>query len=213
MSSLIPLYATAVIITLVVLPPFLIIGWRSLRLEQPRAFVVFLAIAVLLEAGWSLMYDSLVWRWTWIQWPFFACLAVSAQAALLACLAIGIACRLNFGKGLKEYLAAARALADDDFEPEMFDRDEKGGDWDNEKGRRMKRARTLDLDFGARQPLPPISPSASMILAPPPQAFPARPARPPSEQMTMALPTLGKNAPWQNSEAELPEFEFTQIRL
>lgn len=113
---------------------------------------------------------------------------------------------------MKEYLAAARALADDDFEPEMFDRDEKGGDgWDCEEGRREKRTRTLDLDFGARQPLPPVSPPAYGVPAPP-QTLPVRPARPESGTMMMALPTLGKNAPWKG-EVQEPEDEFTQIRL
>lgn len=249
-SSLTTLYAIAVIGALISLPPFLFLGWRSLSLEQPRAFIIFLALAVLLELAWSLMYDSLVWRWTWIQWPFFACLSVAAQVALLACIAVGTLCRINFGKGLKEYLAAARALADDDFEPEMFDAYGKDSDyghsnsnlkagkkgdselgWDAEKGRRAARTRTLDLDFGARQPLPPVSPPAysggvGPLRDPQPtqQAYPVRPApamgmgigRPPSGPMMVALPTLGKNAPWEmvaDGRNRGGEYEFSDVRL
>jgi hypothetical protein len=38
-----------------------------------------------------------------MQWPYLGCFTVASFTLLVASMALGIVCRLNFGKGLKEY--------------------------------------------------------------------------------------------------------------
>ncbi|KAI5120629.1 hypothetical protein M0805_009389 [Coniferiporia weirii] len=226
-SSHTTVYIALFVFTIALLLPWLAVGWRSLCREQPRVFLAFLGIAIALEAGWSGMYDSLVWRWTWIQWPFFASLAVAAQLLLLASIVLGVLCRMNFGKGLKEYLHVASVLEKDDFEPEMFDRKRNSSssiskeDWmlDIEKQGDKDRL-SQALDFGAHQPSPPMSPPPYEARAPVNIPAPSRAVVEPTSRVYMlsraapldqrssvrpqsfsavlpALPTLGKNDPWE----------------
>lgn len=38
-----------------------------------------------------------------MQWPYLGCFTVASFMLLISSVVIGIVCRLNFGKGLKEY--------------------------------------------------------------------------------------------------------------
>ncbi|KAL5513487.1 hypothetical protein ACEPAH_3886 [Sanghuangporus vaninii] len=221
-SSHMSLYLSIFIVTLVLLIPWIWIGWRSVRFEQRRLLYVFVGLGLLFEVGWSGMYDSLVWRWTWIEWPFFASTAVASQAILIASVVFGIICRLNFGKGLKQYLQAASALEKEDFEPEIFEssnrncaapnqNDDDGWAADIEK-RIMAERLSQALDFGAHQPAPPPSPPSWSIPAAPPKAAAAtvpqstwtsaeQTARPTSFTSVLpTLPTLDKFSPWSKPD-------------
>ena len=65
--------------------------------------IIFLVIHFVFFSCWALMYYSEVYRWTWIQWPFFASLTVATQLVMLATGIIGVCCWKRFGRGLKHF--------------------------------------------------------------------------------------------------------------
>lgn len=226
-SSHTAIYMGLFVFTLTALGPWLALGWLAVRREMRRAILVFLSIGAAYVVCWALMYYARVFRWTWLQWPFFASLTVAAQSVLAASVVLGVLCRARFGAGLKHYLRADAALAKDDFEPEIFG--SSTGD-DIEKRRPSAGDDRFSLDFGARQPPPPMSPPAypttySTPPAPPVPALPnsisrvhplarvappASAARPESYTVVLpSLPTLGKNDPWSEPrKAEEEGFGF-----
>jgi len=122
-SSFTAIYLALFIFTIIVLLPWISMGWFAVRREMKRTMTAFLLIAFVFLVCWSIMYYSLVYRWTWIQWPFFASLTVAAQLGLVATLVLGVLCWRNFHMGLKQYLHVERILEKSDFEPDSFVRD------------------------------------------------------------------------------------------
>lgn len=119
-------------------------GWYAIRHEHKRLMAIFLIIAFVIISGWAIMFYSLVYRWTFVQWPLLACYTIEAYIVLIGSIVLGIICWLNFGKGLahyRQFISPPRALAltgnfkvhaEDrlaslDFKPETFSHDvEKG---------------------------------------------------------------------------------------
>jgi len=64
---------------------------------------VFLGMAGVMITGWASMFASRTFLWTFRSWRFFAFMTVAAAVLLAAAISLGVACRLNFGKGLPEY--------------------------------------------------------------------------------------------------------------
>ncbi|KNZ71870.1 hypothetical protein J132_05695, partial [Termitomyces sp. J132] len=60
-----------------------------------------------------------------LNWPYLGCFTVASLILIVASLVLGVICRLNFGKGLAQYLRAEAALASVDFAPEVFKHDEE----------------------------------------------------------------------------------------
>ncbi|KAJ3565358.1 hypothetical protein NP233_g7676 [Leucocoprinus birnbaumii] len=120
-----PAYLGVFITTSIILTPWIALGWYSIKREMKRAILGFFFLAFVLIVGWSVMFYSLVYRWTFLQWPFLAGCSVCSFVLIVSSTALGIACRLNFGKGLKQYLAAEAALAESGFAPEVFRHDEE----------------------------------------------------------------------------------------
>lgn len=86
-------------------------GWFAARLEWKFPMLVFLVLSALYLVGWSLMFDSGTFRWTFVQWAFFGAMAsVSAILDLIGFI-VGIMCRLNFDKGLSHYCKSMVLLA------------------------------------------------------------------------------------------------------
>jgi hypothetical protein len=111
------LYKVMFIIVGVLLIPWLMLGWTSVRRELRLGMVIFLSLSVCYLAGWGVMFLSTTFRWTFQTWEFFGVMAsASAFLALVSCV-LGVACRLNFGKGLLRYLDAHESLPGDDFAP------------------------------------------------------------------------------------------------
>ncbi|KAG6826444.1 hypothetical protein H0H92_015771 [Tricholoma furcatifolium] len=106
------------------------IGWYAIRREMRKLMVTFLGIAFFLLLGWSLMFYSIVYRWTFLQWPYLGCFTVASLILIVASIVLGVICRLNFGKGLAQYLHAEAALASSNFAPEVFKHDEEKGPLD-----------------------------------------------------------------------------------
>jgi len=76
---------------------------------------VFLVLSALYVIAWGLMFDSKTFRWTYFQWVFFGTVATLSAILALTGLILGFVCRLNFGKGLPNYLNAQEPLSEDTF--------------------------------------------------------------------------------------------------
>jgi hypothetical protein len=116
-------YKVAFTITLVLLIPWLMTGWFAVRRELRIPMMVFLVLSVGYMAGWAIMFISFSFRWTFVEWRFFSLMASASALLTLAAFALGIICRINFGKGLSRYLQAQESLRDDDFVPDKMDTD------------------------------------------------------------------------------------------
>ncbi|TFY71140.1 hypothetical protein EVG20_g1872 [Dentipellis fragilis] len=111
------LYKVLLIIVLVLLVPWLIMGWIAVRRELNMPMMAFLVLSLLYIAGLGAMFDSTTFRWTFVQWRFFSVIISLSAALALIAFGLGLACRLNFGKGLPRYLNAQEELPGDDFVP------------------------------------------------------------------------------------------------
>jgi hypothetical protein len=124
-------YVAGAIFTAVLLIPWITMGWYGIRRENKRLMSVFLVLGFIFISGWALMFYSLVYRWTFLQWPFLASLTVASYVVMIASMVLGIKCWLNFHQGLAHYLYAEDALASSDFEPEVFPHDAEKIKWRN----------------------------------------------------------------------------------
>jgi len=114
------LYEALFITTSALLLPWIAMGWYSIRREMKIIMVIYLAIGLAVLTGWSMMFYSIVYRWSFLQWPYLGCFTVASLILLISSLVLGVICRVNFGKGLAEYLHAEEALASSNFEPATF---------------------------------------------------------------------------------------------
>ncbi|KAG6844330.1 hypothetical protein H0H87_007688 [Tephrocybe sp. NHM501043] len=110
------LYKVSSFITLALLIPWLMTGWFAVRRELRLQMFIFLLLSVLYLGGWSVMFFSTTFRWTFVTWRFFSIMATASVLLTVASLTLGVICRYNFGKGLLRYLNAQQNLPGDDFE-------------------------------------------------------------------------------------------------
>nr|GAT60490.1 predicted protein [Mycena chlorophos] len=127
-------YDGLIIATSLLVLPWIALGWYSVRKEHKGMMIGFLSIALFLIGGWSIMFYSIVYRWSFITWPYLACFTVVSFILIIASAILGAICWRHFGEGLAEYLHAESALADLGFAPEIFNNDNKDSDPDLEKG-------------------------------------------------------------------------------
>ncbi|KAG2350691.1 hypothetical protein BDR05DRAFT_921995 [Suillus weaverae] len=152
-----PEYKPLLIVTLILLLPWLTTGWYGVRRELKIPMLVFLALSVGYLAGWAAMFDSISFRWTYRTWTFFGVMTSASVFLILVAFILGIICRINFGKGLIRYLNAEEPIPEDfvpvnygdDLEKIAFPTDDK-------------RVSTFSATFGAGQEVSP-----SQMLAPP----------------------------------------------
>ena len=64
---------------------------------------VFLCMSFLYLVGWSAMFVSSTFRWTFLEWRFFSLMTSASVLLTFSALVTGIVCRLGFGKGLSEH--------------------------------------------------------------------------------------------------------------
>jgi len=119
------LYLALFITSTTILIPWTIMGWFSVRREMKKLLAGFFAVGLVLVTSWAIMLTSLVFRWTFITWSFFASLMSEAFVAMTASCVIGVICWRNFDKGLAHYLYVEDILSKDDFHPGMFTDEEK----------------------------------------------------------------------------------------
>jgi hypothetical protein len=65
--------------------------------------MIFLVLSALYLIGWSLMFDSETFRWTFVEWGFFGATATLSALLDVVGFVVGVMCRLNFDKGLVNY--------------------------------------------------------------------------------------------------------------
>jgi len=135
-----PVYIGAFISTILVLIPWIVMGWYAIRRERKRLMVGFIGISFVIITGWSIMFYSIVYRWSFVQWPYLGCFTVASHILIIATMILGLICRMNFGKGLAQYLHAESILASSNFVPQVFPHDEEKA--------------SMDLDVKFEQPLP-----------------------------------------------------------
>lgn len=152
-----PEYKPLLIVTLILLLPWLTTGWYGVRRELKIPMFVFLALSVGYLAGWAAMFDSTAFRWTYTTWTFFGVMASASVFLTLVAFILGIICRINFGKGLIRYLNAEEPIPEDfvpvnygdDLEKIAFPVDDR-------------KVPTISTTFSAGQEVSP-----SQMLAPP----------------------------------------------
>ncbi|KAJ7160793.1 hypothetical protein C8R46DRAFT_1353541 [Mycena filopes] len=113
-------YIGLIIATTVLVLPWIALGWYGVRREQKRMMISFLAIAFFFMCGWGIMFYSIVYRWSFVQWPYLGCFTVASFILIIASMILGTICWRNFDLGLAEYLNAESALASLNFAPEVF---------------------------------------------------------------------------------------------
>jgi hypothetical protein len=129
LSSHTDVYDGAFITTALLLVPWLTMGWYSVRRECRKLTWAFLAIALFFLFAWSMMLYSRVYRFTFIDWPFFGCMTVTSFVALISSTVIAFVCLRNYGKGLSEWLHLEQSLFDDGFEPDVFSTQDIEKEW------------------------------------------------------------------------------------
>lgn len=119
-SSHTTIYQALFIFTTVTLLPWISLGWFSVRRERKYMMLAFISIGAIYVCAWSLMFYSQVYRFTWVDWPFFGCMTIISFIVVVISGAFGIVCRLQFGHGLLDYLQTEKSLARTDFDPDVF---------------------------------------------------------------------------------------------
>ncbi|KAI0343999.1 hypothetical protein BDW22DRAFT_1392179 [Trametopsis cervina] len=161
-----PVFKGTAVAVLVLMLPWLAIGWISVRREHKVPMIMFLVLSFAYLIGWSSMFLARTFRWTFVEWRFFSLMATASVVLALATFVLGVVCRCNFGKGLSRYLNAQQPLPGDDFEPayppssptsfsSSYIADKKWGS-DEEK-----------IDFPSYDTSIPI-PTYAQVVAPPP---------------------------------------------
>ncbi|KAH8993168.1 hypothetical protein EDB92DRAFT_1944767 [Lactarius akahatsu] len=135
LSSHTPVYNGTFILTTVLLVPWLMMGWYSVRLEWRKLTWVFLAVAFFFVFAWSMMFYSRVYRFTFIDWPFFGCMTVSSFVALFCSTGFAVVCARNYDKGLAQWLYVEKNFGDDDFEPDLFPTEVTEEEWKHDGDR------------------------------------------------------------------------------
>lgn len=113
-------YLALFIISTVILVPWTMMGWFSVRREMKKLMTGFFVVGFFLIGFWLAMFASLVFRWTFLTWSFMASLMTEAFVAMTASCILGVICWRNFDKGLAHYLYVEDVLSKDDFQPGMF---------------------------------------------------------------------------------------------
>jgi hypothetical protein len=127
------IYTAAIVITMVILVPWISMGWYAIRREKKKTMMLFLFISLAIMTGWAVMFYSQVYRWTFMQWPYLGCFTVASFILLIATMLLGAICRMNFGKGHAEYLRAEAALSSSNFSPDVFNKQHRSSSTDLEK--------------------------------------------------------------------------------
>ncbi|EAU87568.2 hypothetical protein CC1G_11877 [Coprinopsis cinerea okayama7 len=129
-TPLMKTYIAVFITTVLVLLPWIAMGWFATKREKRWMMAAFLFFGFAMLFAWLLMFYSIVYRWTFLQWPFLGCFTVSSLVLLIASFVLGVICRTQFGKGHAEYLRAEEALSSLNFTREVFTRNTNHDNFD-----------------------------------------------------------------------------------
>ncbi|KAJ8084390.1 hypothetical protein PM082_003159 [Marasmius tenuissimus] len=149
----VPLYKATAFVTIILLVPWIIMGWVSIRRELRIYMAIFLFLSLCYLGGWSVMFLADTFRWTFVTWMFFRMMAVSSVFLTVTAFVLGVVCRYNFGKGLPRYLSAQEPLPGDDFTPVYHTSDVEKVDFPSNE----KPIPTFSAAFGRGAEVPPPS--------------------------------------------------------
>ncbi|KIK99777.1 hypothetical protein PAXRUDRAFT_822394 [Paxillus rubicundulus Ve08.2h10] len=184
LASSSPVHKPLLIITLILLVPWLALGWFSVRRERKLGMLIFLVMCLGYLGGWGAMFGSTTFRWTYMTWTFFGVMTTASVFLTLISFILGVVCRINFGHGLPRYLNPRGPLPGDDFEPVTFGSDlEKVAFPSSNKP-------TFSATFGLGQQVR----SPAQMFAPSTWQHVARPMRM-SSQNSLQRPSLAKTRP------------------
>lgn len=158
----VPLYKATSVVTLVLLVPWLWTGWYSVRQEKALPMLIFLFLSLVYIGGWSVMFLSTTFRWTFLEWRFFSIIASASILFTVVSFTLGVICRYNFGKGLPRYLNAQEPLPGDDFKPVTGVSDLEKVDFPSND----KPIPTFSVAFGSGDEVPPPTQMFAQRLGP-----------------------------------------------
>jgi hypothetical protein len=126
-------------------------GWFAVRLELRKLTWLFLGILSFFICAWSMMFVSSIYRFLFVDWPFFGCMTIFSFLALLSSTGFAIVCLHNYDKGLAQWCTLSffpmfgdpvlilppgvgtvyveHAFRGDDFEPDLFPVDVTEKEW------------------------------------------------------------------------------------
>ncbi|KAF8486938.1 hypothetical protein DFH94DRAFT_702089 [Russula ochroleuca] len=129
LSSHTVVYDGTFITTAVLLIPWLMLGWFSVRRESRKLTSAFLAIAFFFLFAWSMMFYSRVYRFTFVDWPFFGCMTVTSFVTLISSTGFAFVCLRNYDKGLAQWIYLEQSFERDDFDPDLFPTEVTEKEW------------------------------------------------------------------------------------
>ena len=106
-------YQPALVIVLILMVPWLMTGWFGVRKELKIMTWVFLVLCLGYLGGWTAMFASRFFRWTFVTWTYFALMMTTSVFLTVLCFALGVVCAMNFNKGLLHYLHSEDAVRED----------------------------------------------------------------------------------------------------
>ncbi|KIK56193.1 hypothetical protein GYMLUDRAFT_47407 [Collybiopsis luxurians FD-317 M1] len=140
--------------------PWAILGWKCIRSENRRHFLIFAIISFLLLASSSAIFASPLYQFIFQTWPFFATLTIVSYLLILVTTTLGVWSRTQFGKGLPEFLKEEEKLEGADFAPVYIPDSKDRKSFDSEKGYGLQESPFNSLPpLLAKQPLqkpPPV---------------------------------------------------------
>ena len=118
-----------------------------MRREWRKLTWVFLGVAFFFLFAWSMMFYSRIYRFTFIDWPFFGAMTVTSFVALLCSTGFAIMCARNYDKGLAQWsehgffshwfedetnvptVYVEKTFGNYDFEPDLFPTEVTEKEW------------------------------------------------------------------------------------
>ncbi|KAF7785213.1 hypothetical protein Agabi119p4_1378 [Agaricus bisporus var. burnettii] len=110
----------ALVVALVLLFPWLILGWVCVRRECWKLYIVFCTISLFLIVLFSVLFSTPIYQFILISSSFFGTITITSYICVVTTAILGVICRLNFGKGLVHYLEVDRTLAGMNFTTGTF---------------------------------------------------------------------------------------------
>jgi len=141
-------------ITLLLIIPWMFLGWFCIRRESRWRFLTFCLISVLLLTIFTVMFWNGSYRFIFTSWPFFTTITITGYVLVTVSIILGIWCRFNFGHGYAHFVQVNEVLENMDFPSFYFPEED-----DAERGIKIPGGnQTLEippvpLSAGGRPPL------------------------------------------------------------
>ncbi|KAI0339163.1 hypothetical protein BDW22DRAFT_1362130 [Trametopsis cervina] len=119
-SKHLPMYLTLYIFIVLVTLAMVPLGYCATRFERRRSMAIFLVVTLGYIVGFLAVFAYPDFVFSWLQWPFYACLTGINAAALIVCAIFAVICRVHFREGLSHYLHVERVLSNDSFATDDF---------------------------------------------------------------------------------------------